>query len=134
MNEQAKNILEKVYALEIVEYNCDILNNRMRFLLKDHQNIRIELLFKNVSCLYFINNFTKRRLNIRVLDDDEYLEYTLLNMLDTKVSLNVMAGKHEEWTNYIQGYANILIEISDKFILFEADEFEINGINYSIYN
>lgn len=108
-----------------------MLSNNITFLLEtsdDGQIHRHELKFKKVSMVYFVNNVGDTRFNIFEPDEDDYLEFTSISILED-VKFNI-ESERDEWLKQYQGKANVCIEIWSKVYLIEVDSIEWNNENY----
>ena len=86
--------------------------------------------FKKVSMVYFVNNVGDTRFNIFEPDEDDYLEFTSISILeDVKFDIE---SERDEWLKQYQGKANVCIEIWSKVLLIEADSIELNNENCSL--
>lgn len=131
-----ENLIEKLnllWASKILNYDYDMLLNNITFLLEtldDGQIHRYELKFKKVSMVYFVNNVGDTRFNIFEPDEDDYLEFTSISILeDVKFDIE---SERDEWLKQYQGKANVCIEIWSKVLLIEADSIELNNENCSL--
>lgn len=132
--EDLKKKLNLLWASKILNYDFDMLSNNIIFLLEtlDYGEIhRYELKLKKVSMLYFVNNAGNARFNIFEPDENDYLEFTSISILDD-VSFNIESEKHE-WIKQYKGKANVCIEIWSKLVLIEANSIEIDNENYLLY-
>lgn len=125
--------LSLLWASKVIEYHFDMLSNKILFILETMDNGEInkyELSFNSVSLFYFINNVSDSRKNIFVPDDDYYLEFTSINILeDVKV---LAESQQNSWINQYNGEVNVSIEIWNKLLVIEASSLELNNINYSL--
>ena len=131
-----ENLIEKLnllWASKILNYDYDMLLNNITFLLETLDNGQIhrnELKFKKVSMVYFVNNVGDTRFNIFEPDEDDYLEFTSISILeDVKFDIE---SERDEWLKQYQGKANVCIEIWSKVLLIEADSIELNNENCSL--
>lgn len=77
--------------------------------------------------IYFVNNAGDTRFNIFKPDEDDYLEFTSISILeDVKFDIE---SERNEWIKQYQGKANVCIEIWSKILLIEADSIEFNNEN-----
>lgn len=80
--------------------------------------------------VYFVNNVGDTRFNIFEPDEDDYLEFTSISILeDVKFDIE---SERDEWLKQYQGKANVCIEIWSKVLLIEADSIELNNENCSL--
>ena len=129
--EELKKNLDILWASRVLEYHFDMLTNKVSFHLEtiDNGNIyKYEINFNRVSLFYFINDNTESRKNMYAPDEDDYLEFTSINILqDAEVILD---SCRDNWIEQYKGKANICIEIWSKLILIEADSIELNSTVY----
>ena len=125
--------LNLLWASKVIEYHFDMLSNKILFILETMDNgvlNKYKLSFNSVSMFYFINNVTDSRKNVFVSDDDDYLEFTSINILeDVKV---LAESQQNSWINQYNGEANVSIEIWNKLLVIEASSLELNNISYSL--
>jgi|AKZA01.1.fsa_nt_gi hypothetical protein len=125
--------LNLLWASKVIAYHFDMLLNKILFILETVDNGEInmyELSINSVSLFYFINNVSDSRKNIFVPDDDDYLEFTSINILeDVKV---LAESQQNSWINQYNGEVNVCIEIWNKLLVIEASSLELNNINYSL--
>ena len=75
-------------------------------------------------------NLGDTRFNIFEPDEDDYLEFTSISILeDVKFDIE---SERDEWLKQYQGKANVCIEIWSKVLLIEADSIELNNENCSL--
>ena len=80
--------------------------------------------------VYFVNNVGDTRFNIFEPDEDDYLEFTSISILeDVKFDIE---SERDEWLKQYQGKANVCIEIWSKVLLIEADSIGLNNENCSL--
>lgn len=123
--------LNLLWASKILNYDFDMLSNNITFLLEtldDGEIHRYELELKKVSMLYFVNNAGDTRFDIFEPDEDDYLEFTSISILEN-VALNIESEKHE-WMKQYNGKANVCIEIWSKVVLIEVNSIVLNNESY----
>lgn len=123
--------LNLLWASKILNYDFDMLSNNITFLLEtldDGEIHRYELELKKVSMLYFVNNAGDTRFDIFEPDEDDYLEFTSISILEN-VALNIESEKHE-WMKQYNGEANVCIEIWSKVVLIEVNSIVLNNESY----
>lgn len=125
---------DKIIESRIKDYHWDILGNILcmtLILLEDGQISNHQIEFKEVSCLYFVNNNFKRRKDIVPVEDGDYLELTNVNLLTHKTSLS-LESEEDLWLSQFSGEGNVVLEIWNKLLILECSQIEIDNQIYDV--
>ena len=127
-----KSELDLLWTSEIAEYKFDIMRNEIVFKLRTMNNGLFGthvLVLKGVSTCFFVNNNTDYRKEMYEITEEDYLEFTSINILNN-IKILPTSKEKEEWIEQFSGEANISIEIWSKLLLIEVEKVEINGKEY----
>lgn len=127
--EKLQRLLYSFFESTITELNFNVFENELLIQLTS-ENESHQIIFRGVSCLYFMNNDTNNRLNILEFNDGDYFELTSIYILDKLLMFDLLS--EDSWVKSYRGYGNVSLEIWSKILIIETKNININGIDYNI--
>jgi len=121
--EELRNEFNEISESKITKLDFDILTNSIRMSLElpdDCDERNCQLVFKNVSSHYFVNNTNEKRKEFVEFENGDYLEMTSIDIIDGSLAIEPKA--HEKWIEQYEASANIAIEIWSRILLIEASK------------
>jgi hypothetical protein len=126
--------LNSLWAGVVEQLQFDILNHKITFHIKVNNGIvqKSELIFKEVSAYYFIENSGDERLNLIEPDDGDYLELTSIDYYENGVGLVSIQSSSIDWVEQYYSSANFVLELWSSMLLIEAKSVTINGKAFNV--
>lgn len=129
-----KNDLNSIWATVIKDNNFDMLKNQISFKLKliSHDiETDYNLIFKQVSSFFFINENGELRFNFNEYEEGNYLELTSIGYYENGIG-EILINSKQSWAKECYANANFVLEIWNRTLFIEAGIVEINDKVYNL--
>lgn len=131
--EELCNEFDKILEYKINNIDFNMLTSSIKISIEDidkRNTHKCDIIFKNVSSYYFVNDMGESRKNVFEYEEGNYLEITSIDIIEGDIEIKPKA--YEKWLEQCEGSANIVIEIWSRILLIEAEKVIIAGKEYSL--
>lgn len=131
--EELRNEFDKILEYRINDIDFNMLTSSIIISIEDidkRNTHKCDIIFKNVSAYYFVNDTGERRKDFIEYEEGNYLEITSIDIIEGDIEIKPKA--YEKWLEQCEGSANIVIEIWCRFLFIEAEKVIIAGKEYSL--